>query len=63
MSGPQCVNACYSCPLSGVRVLSNAGGVNPAACVQALREAAEKAGVDLNIAMVTGDDLIPVVSL
>ncbi|MCR9135238.1 MAG: DUF1446 domain-containing protein [Alphaproteobacteria bacterium] len=40
-----------------VRVLSNAGGVNPEACAKALEDAARKAGVSLKIAVVTGDDL------
>ncbi|XP_015716438.1 uncharacterized protein LOC107313042 isoform X2 [Coturnix japonica] len=42
----------------GVRVISNAGGVNPLACAAALQEVAEKAGVDLKIAVVTGDDIM-----
>ena len=43
----------------GIRVLSNAGGVNPNACAMALKKQCEKAGVDMNIAVVTGDDLMP----
>ena len=42
----------------GIRVLSNAGGVNPNACAMALKKQCEKAGVDMNIAVVTGDDLM-----
>jgi len=42
----------------GIRVISNAGGINPAACRDALVEAAEAAGVEFNIAIVTGDDLM-----
>ncbi len=42
----------------GVRVLSNAGGVNPQACADALRDVVEAAGVSLKIAVVTGDDLL-----
>jgi hypothetical protein len=42
----------------GIRVVSNAGGVNPQACAVALRDIAEDAGVKLKIAYVTGDDLM-----
>ena len=42
----------------GVRVVSNAGGVNPEACVTALREVAQEQGVELTVAMVTGDEFI-----
>lgn len=42
----------------GVRVISNAGGINPLACAAALQEVAKKADVDLKIAVVTGDDLM-----
>ncbi|XP_061229689.1 uncharacterized protein LOC133223193 isoform X3 [Neopsephotus bourkii] len=42
----------------GVRVISNAGGVNPLACAAALQEVAKKADVDLKIAVVAGDDLM-----
>ncbi len=40
-------------------LLSNAGGMNPQACAQALRQAAQAAGVPLRIAVVEGDDLLP----
>ncbi len=43
----------------GIKVVCNAGGMNPAGCRDALREAASQAGVDLNIAIVLGDDLTP----
>lgn len=42
----------------GVRVLSNAGGVNPEACAEALRERIAAAGLSLRVAVVTGDDLL-----
>lgn len=44
----------------GIKVISNAGGINPIACAAALRNACEKANVDMNIAVVTGDDLMPI---
>lgn len=42
-----------------VKVVSNAGGVHPQACKQALEAACAEAGVQLRIAVVTGDDLMP----
>ncbi len=41
----------------GIRVLSNAGGMNPRACADALRLALQAQGVALRIAVVEGDDL------
>lgn len=45
----------------GVRVVANAGGVNPPACAEAVRRAAEKAGRrgQVRVGVVTGDDLLP----
>uniref|UniRef100_UPI00358F39B3 uncharacterized protein n=1 Tax=Myxine glutinosa TaxID=7769 RepID=UPI00358F39B3 len=43
----------------GVRVVSNAGGVNPEACAEALRDVIRSAKVPLSVAVVTGDDLMP----
>jgi hypothetical protein len=43
----------------GIRVLANAGGMNPRGCAAALAKRAEAAGVDLRIAFVEGDDVLP----
>ncbi len=42
----------------GVRVVANAGGVNPLACRDALARVAAELGIDLKIGVVLGDDLI-----
>ena len=41
----------------GIKVVANAGGLDPEACAAALREAANQAGVSLKIASISGDDL------
>jgi hypothetical protein len=43
----------------GLKVVTNAGGLNPLACRDALRAACHEAGVSLRIAVVAGDDLLP----
>lgn len=43
----------------GIRVVSNAGGVNPEGCAEALRALAAELGVQVKIATVTGDDVLP----
>ena len=42
----------------GVKVLSNAGGVNPAACGEAIRALIKAENLSLTVAVVTGDDLL-----
>lgn len=45
---------------NGVRVISNAGGVNPSACKDAILEIArQKGATGLKIAVVDGDDILP----
>jgi len=45
----------------GVRVIANAGGVNPVACARAVLEVARQHGAEgrLKVGVVTGDDLLP----
>ncbi|WP_103018055.1 acyclic terpene utilization AtuA family protein [Alicycliphilus denitrificans] len=42
----------------GVRLVSNAGGLNPAGCRDAILALAREQGVDLKVAIVTGDDVL-----
>ena len=43
----------------GIKIVVNAGGLAPAACAQAVRDAAAELGLDLPVAHVEGDDLLP----
>lgn len=42
----------------GVRIVANAGGLNPAGLADAVRELADKVGVSVSVAHVEGDDLL-----
>ena len=42
----------------GVRIVANAGGLNPAGLADAVRALAEQLGLDVNVAHVEGDDLV-----
>ncbi len=41
-----------------IRVIANAGGVNPAACRDAVLEIAKRQGISLKVATVAGDDIM-----
>ncbi len=43
----------------GVRLVTNAGGLNPAGLAQAIRDLAQRLGVPVKVAHVEGDDLLP----
>jgi hypothetical protein len=42
----------------GVKIVSNAGGLNPAGLAAAVRVLADRLGLDVNVAHVEGDDLV-----
>ncbi|MGI9646572.1 MAG: acyclic terpene utilization AtuA family protein, partial [Ilumatobacteraceae bacterium] len=48
-----------SCLDRGVKVVSNAGGLDPDGCAEAVAEVADKLGLAPTIAYVDGDDLLP----
>ena len=41
-----------------VKIISNAGGVNPLACAEAIRELIKDQNLNLKVAVITGDDLL-----
>jgi hypothetical protein len=42
-----------------IRIITNAGGVNPMACAEALAAVARAKGLTLRLAVITGDDIAP----
>jgi Acyclic terpene utilisation family protein AtuA len=48
-----------ACLAKGIKVVTNAGGLDPQACAEAVADVATKLGLTPNIAYVTGDDLLP----
>ena len=47
-----------TCADRGIKVVSNAGGLNPSGCAERVREIAEKLGVSVRVAHIEGDDLM-----
>jgi hypothetical protein len=43
----------------GVRIVANAGGLNPAGCATAVRDLAQRLGLRVKVAHVEGDDVLP----
>ncbi len=48
-----------TCLDRGIKVVANAGGLDPAGCADAVRTVAERLGLAPKLAWVTGDDLLP----
>jgi hypothetical protein len=47
-----------ACIERNIRVVANAGGVNPHSCAAAVREVARKLGLDIKVGVVAGDDIM-----
>jgi hypothetical protein len=47
------------CKERGIKVVTNAGGLNPAGCAEKVREIAARLGLDVKVAHIEGDDLMP----
>ncbi len=47
-----------ACQAQGIRVVTNAGGVNPRACREALGKAAAKLGRTVRVGVIEGDDIL-----
>ncbi|MGF1596801.1 MAG: acyclic terpene utilization AtuA family protein [Acidimicrobiales bacterium] len=48
-----------TCLDRGIKVVANAGGLDPGGCADAVAEVADRLGLSPTIAAVTGDDLLP----
>ncbi len=47
------------CVAAGTRIVSNAGGVDPNGCAAAVREVAAELDLEISVAVIDGDDLLP----
>ena len=48
-----------ACMDRGIKVVSNAGGLDPVGCAEAVEEVADRLGLSPTVAYVDGDDLLP----
>ncbi|MFT6813982.1 MAG: hypothetical protein ACJASK_002618, partial [Ilumatobacter sp.] len=48
-----------TCMEKGIKVVSNAGGLDPDGCAEAVKDVADNLGLNPTIAYVNGDDLLP----
>jgi hypothetical protein len=48
-----------TCVEKGIKVVSNAGGLNPQGCAAAVKEIAKAQGLNIKVAWIGGDDLMP----
>ena len=51
-----------TCLDRGIRVVSNAGGLDPQGCADALGELADRLGLSPRIGVVTGDNVLPIIA-
>ena len=47
-----------TCVERGIKIVSNAGGLNPAGCADKVRQIADRLGIAVNVAHIEGDDLM-----
>jgi Acyclic terpene utilisation family protein AtuA len=59
--GRQMEDVLGTCLERGVKVVANAGGLNPAGLAAELTELAQRLGLTASVAYITGDDLTPVI--
>ncbi len=48
-----------TCAQRGIKIVSNAGGLNPAGLAHQVRELARRLGIQVRVAHIEGDDLLP----
>ena len=48
-----------TCIDQGIKVVTNAGGLNPAGCADRVRQIADRLGITVRVAHIEGDDLLP----